>query len=214
VKLVQERLEQKESERALIERELTRAKAKLAAAERGGASPRNEFDLTADDWKELAKTGTVKARYPCFGGETKVKPETAVAMGLGPDDAPAVEGAVKREDERMWQSVASSCAAVVGDAELAQKLGLQVCIQIVSQGTKNRQADLQLVADVRAGNRAMPPAGQLDPYATLLMAETGAMQAMVDDLAPTFGPEEARRIAFSPELGSCSGSTGGAPPRP
>jgi hypothetical protein len=53
----------------------------------------------------------------------------------------------------------------------------------------------------------MPSSSQLDPNAIVLVAED-AMQAMTDDLAQTFGPEEAKRIAFSEELGSCSGSTG------
>jgi hypothetical protein len=115
---------------------------------------------------------------------------------------------------RIWQSVASSCAAIVGGKELADRLGTNVCLQIVSQAAKDGEADRQLVADVHAGNRPMPSSGPLDPYATVLMAEADAMQTMTDDLAQTFGPEVAKRIAFSEELGSCSGTTGGkaAPP--
>jgi hypothetical protein len=213
VKVYQERLEQNETEKATITRELKAAKAKLAAAEHDGALPRNEFDVSQDDWKELAKTGTVKARYPCgFHQNWTMTPDAAVAMGLAPNDAPAVEAAVKRSENRIWQSVASSCAAIVGGKELAERLGTNVCIQIVSQAAKEGEADRQLVADVHAGNRPMPPFSQLDPYATVLMAEADAMQAMTDDLAQTFGPAEAKRIAFSDELGSCSGTTGGKPP--
>jgi hypothetical protein len=60
----------------------------------------------------------------------------------------------------------------------------------------------------------MPPADQLDPFATMLLAETAAPQALQDDLAKTFGPEAARAITFSDELGSCSGSWGNdSPPK-
>ena len=58
VHLYQRRLEENEAEKARIERELREAKAKLAAADGDGAPSRNPYDLTQDDWKELAKTGS------------------------------------------------------------------------------------------------------------------------------------------------------------
>jgi hypothetical protein len=212
VKFYQERMQQNEAEKATIERELKAAKLKLATSENDGAPPRDEFDLTEQDWKALAKTGTVKARYPCSRDPNwTLPPEKAVAVGLAPSDAPALEAALKREENRMWQSVASSCAEILGSRQLAERLGTNVCIQVVSEAAKDGQADIQLVADVRAGNRPMPAATQLDPYASVLLAETGAMQALTDDLAQTFGPEEAKRIAFGGGTSWCSGSTGGAP---
>jgi hypothetical protein len=82
VKLTQQRLEQNEVEKKALEKELKAARAKLATAEGDGAAPRNEFDLTQDDWKQLAKTGTVKAKYPCtFDPDWHVGRDQVAAFG-------------------------------------------------------------------------------------------------------------------------------------
>ena len=214
VKLTQERLEQNEVEKKALEKELKAAKAKLAAAEGDGAPPRNEFDLTQDDWRELAKSGTVKARYPCrLDPEWHLGPDQATALGLSPGDAAAVETAYMNEEGRIASAIQPGCAKTLGNAELARRLGAQVCTAIISDASKDSQPDLQLVADIRAGNVALPPADQLDPYATMLLAQSGSMQALQADLAKTFGPEEAKRLAFADELGSCSVRSEGRPPK-
>jgi hypothetical protein len=214
VKVYQQRLAKNEAEKTAIQRQLDSAKTRLAASEGDGAVPRDPYDLTQDDWKKLAATGTVKARFPCSSnGDWKMKPETAAALGLSPADTATVEAALKRQSQAMWSSVASSCASAVGSGQLAERLGLNVCTEIVSQGAKSSGSDLQRVADVRAGNVPMPTADKLDPYETLLMAETNAMPALVDELSQSFGPELAKQIAYSDVGGSwCSGTSGGAPP--
>ncbi len=212
VKFYQDRMERNVKEKTAIERELKIAKEKLHASEHDGALPRSEFDLTQDDWKLLAETGTVKARYPCgFQRNWTLQEETAEEMGLSPSDAPVVEAAVKRSEELMWQSVLPGCAAVLESEELAVRLGTQVCLDIVREAAKSSAFDIRLVANIRAGNIPLPPDDQLDGFAKVLLAETGAMQAITDDLAQTFGRDEANHIAFSDQLGSCSGRLGGTP---
>jgi hypothetical protein len=49
--------------------------------------------------------------------------ETVEEMGLFPSDAPVVEAAVKRSEERMWQSVLPGCAALLKSEQLAVRLG-------------------------------------------------------------------------------------------
>jgi hypothetical protein len=213
VRLTQERLQQNDAEKQELERQLRETKAKLAASEGDGAAPRNEFDLTQDDWKELAKTGTVKAKYPCWvAPEWHVSTSQAAALGLSPAETSAVEAATLNEQDRLAGVIQAGCAKVLGNAELARRLGTQVCEAVVTDSVKDNHPDLQLVADIRAGNVAMPPADKLDPFAAMLLAMSGSMQALQKDLASTLGPEEAHRVAFAGELGSCTGSWGGAPP--
>jgi hypothetical protein len=209
VKLTQRRLDRNEAEKKSLQKELKEAKAKLAKAEGDGAPPRSEFDLSQDDWKELAKT--VMARYPCrFDPDWHISPDQATALGLSPSDASAVETAYIQEEARIASAVLSGCAKVLGNAEIARTIGTRACTAVISEAVKDNHADLQLVADIRAGNVPMPPADQIDPLATMLLAQSGSMNALQADLAGSFGSEEAHRLAFADELGSCSGSWGGA----
>jgi hypothetical protein len=209
VRLTQERLERNEAEKKDLELQLKEAKAKLVAAENDGAPSRNEFDLSQDDWKQLAKTGTVKARYPCdFDANWNMTPEQQARLGLSPTGAAAVEKAVKTEEARIENVIMAGCATALRDAELAKRLGPRVCEAVIGSSVKDQDGDLQLVANVRAGNSPMPSDSNIDPFAALMFAETGAMTQLQADLAATFGPEEARRIAFADELGSCSGTSG------
>ena len=214
VKLTQQRLEQNEVEKKALENELKAAKAKLATAEGDGAAPRNEFDLTQDDWKQLAKTGTVKARYPCtFDPDWHVGRDEVTALGLSPSEVAAVETAYTNEEDRIASAIQPGCAKVLANAELARKLGARVCTAVISESMKGTVPDQQLVADIMAGNIPTPPADKLDPFATMLLAQAGSMRALQADLAGTLGPDEAHRLVFSDELGSCSGTWGGEPPK-
>jgi hypothetical protein len=214
VRLYQRRLEENEAERATLERELKGAQAKLAAVEGDGAPPRNLYDLTQDDWKELAKTGSVRARYPCqLGPDWHIGSQTASALGLSPEDAAAVEAAYKREQERIWKAIEPACARVLGNADLARRLGDAVCTTIINTATRDNHGELQLVADIRAGNKPMPPPDALSPFAAMVLAQSGASQELQTELAQSQGPEEAHRLAFAEELGSCSSSWGAPPPK-
>jgi hypothetical protein len=48
---------------------------------------------------------------------------------------------------------------------------------------------------------------------TTRRAVAGSMATFENDLAKSFGPDDAHRIAFDEHLGMCSGTYGGAPPR-
>jgi hypothetical protein len=213
VKLYQHRLEENETERIRLEKELKAAKAQVAAAENDGAPLRNEYDLTQDDWKELAKTHTVKARFPCrFDPDWHLSQDLAAALGLSPGDAQAVEKAYVGEEARLAQVIGGACTQVLGNAQLAERLGPRACSTIIDDYVKDKGADVQLVADIRAGNVPTPSTDRLDPYAQMLLAQTYAEQFIEADLAKTLGPDDAKRLTFDDELGSCSTSTGGGPP--
>jgi hypothetical protein len=210
VELTQERLDRNEAEKRALEKELEAAKAKLSASERDGAPPRNEFDLTLDDWKRLAREGTVKATYPCrFDPDWHLSDAQVTALGLSPADAATLEAAYMNEMDRLAGVIRSGCAKALGNAELARRLGTEVCAAVDAESVKDSHADLQLVADIRAGNVAMPAPEKLDPLAAMLLAQTGAMLDLQADLATTFGAEEAHRLAFADELGACKGTWAG-----
>jgi hypothetical protein len=105
------------------------------------------------------------------------------------------------------------CAKVLGSAELARRLGNRVCETVLMNSQKDPNPDIQLVADIRAGNVPMPPPEKIDPYAAMMLAQTESESRLQAALTPTFGAEEAHRIAFSDDVGSCSGTSGGPPPK-
>jgi len=213
VKEAQRRLQQNDAEKKVLEHALKEAEAKLAAAEGDGATARNPFDLTQDDWKELARLHEVKARYPCdFEPEWHISPTQRDALGLSPQEAAEVERVFLDEEDRLASVMQPGCAKVLGSAELARRLGNRVCDSVLTNSLKDPNADIQLVADIRAGNVPMPPPEKIDPYAAMLLAQTESESKLQAALTPTFGPEEAHRLAFSDELGSCSGTSGGGPP--
>jgi hypothetical protein len=212
VQLYRHRLEENEAERTRLEKELKTARAQLAASDGDGAPMKDEYDLTQADWKELAKTHTVKARFPCrFEPDWHIDRELASTLGLSPEDAAIVEKAYLEEEGRLTREIQSGCTQVLGNAQLAERLGPHACSAIL-QDYKDKGADAQLVADIRAGNVPPPAADKLNPYARLLLAETYAEQSIEADLAASLGPDQAKRLAFADELGSCSISFGGAPP--
>jgi hypothetical protein len=57
----------------------------------------------------------------------------------------------------------------------------------------------------------MPPADRIEPFLAMMLAQTSSMQGLQSDLAASLGPEEAHRVAFAEELGSCSGTSGPPP---
>lgn len=199
VKLTQQRLEQNEVEKKALEKELKAAKAKLATAEGDGATPRNEFDLTRDDWKQLAKTGTVKARYPCtFDPDWHLGSDQVTSLGLSPSEVAVVETAYTNEEDRIASAIQPGCAKVLANAELTRGLGARVCTAVISESLKKNDPDKQLVADIMAGNIPRPPPDKLDPFATMLLAQAGSMQALQADLARTLGPPNRSALRHSP----------------
>jgi len=213
VRRTQQLLDKNVAEKKKLQVELEAAKAKLVAAEGDAALPRNPYDLSQDDWKELAKKGTVRARFPCtFDPDWHVGPDKAVALGLAPTDAATIEAAYKKEEDRLAAAITPACGKVLQSAELAQRLGPSTCMSVIQRSVKDTHPDLQLVADIRAGNKPMPSPDQLDPFATMLLAETVSEKMLEADLTKSLGPDGAHAVAFSDELGSCSSTWDDQPP--
>ena len=216
------RLEAITAQKVELEQSLKNTEQKLASKTADGAAPtsRPEFDLGADEWKELAKEGTIKYAMPCKrpGGWTPA-PEQLQKLALAPQDGPVLQSAYARSNQRLWTTIKPLCAQAVGSAEIAEKIGVDTCIHLVLDLTNGKDKEaageaMRQVGETRAGLRSAPGASeQASPVTKMFLALTGEMKLFESDLASSLGPEEAHRVAFAD--GMCMGhhTFGGAGPR-
>lgn len=209
------RLEALAKQKGELEEKLKRSEATLAASQDGStATPKHDYDLSQDDWKELAKEDLVKFQTPCIN--TKEEPwspnaEQLNALGLAPADAATIKGAYGRSSQRVWSQLKPLCAAAIGSEAVAEKIGPDTCLHLIldvdserdPEATKNARRE---VAEMRAGLRPMPgPKDNPSASVKAFLIATGASKAFEDDLAQSFGPEEAHRIVYSGEI--CMGTS-------
>ncbi|MFO0743195.1 MAG: hypothetical protein U0270_45400 [Labilithrix sp.] len=219
------RLDAVSNEKSDLEAKLKKSEEALSAAKDGApVKLKNDFDLDESDWKDLAKDGTIKYRVPCIDGKGKgwtPSPEKLDKLGLAPQDGAVLNGAYKRSSERLWGIIKPLCAAEVGSAEVASRIGPDTCIHLVldTEMEKDQEAAdkaRKLVGQMRAGEVAIPAPSspeyeKLHPVTKLFLALTGSSKAFEDDLAQSVGPEEAHRLTYTP--GMCAGESifGGSP---
>jgi hypothetical protein len=181
------RLEALEEQKRVLEKQLAEAETK-----RGG-EPENPATkpLTADDWREFAKKGTLPLRLPCDPGNMKFD-------GLPPDDAAAAQAAFDASQKRVWSVLQSSCAKALGlDEALAEQLGTDRCIPAVfaqAQGVSLKTV-FHDVALIRAGDLPVPTSD--DPTSALVRvgaAVTGEVGNIEADLTSKLGPDETRTV--------------------
>lgn len=219
------RLEAIAEQKTDLEKKLETTEKQLEAARADGAAPRERhpFDLDADDWKELAKDGTIKARVPCQKKpDWQPSPNSLKQLGLLPQDAPALKEAFKKSNDRLWAAIKPICAQEIGSAEVAEKIGIDTCQHLILDMELQKDGDdkdtvgeaMRVVGEIRAGLRPMPaPNEPLHPVAKMFLAVTAETKSFEADLAQSFGPEEAHRLTF--EKGMCmgQGTFGGHGPR-
>ena len=78
----------------------------------------------ADDWKDLAKDGTVKYQMPCINVKNDVwspSPEKLNKLGLAPQDGAVIKNAYAHSSQRVWAAIKPLCAQAIGSAEVAEK---------------------------------------------------------------------------------------------
>jgi len=215
VRLTQERLERNEAEKKELERRLKEAKVKLAAAENDGAPPRNEFDLTQDDWKQLASTGTIRYVLPC--ASFNPSPEVMDRLKLAPRDVPAIQSAFTAARDEAWSQIRPLCTNAVGSATAAERLGLDSCPQVILDAEKTTNpagadAAMRAVGAVRAGlsEPSAIPAG--DPVGASFLVLTGVAKEAEARLGAVFSAEDARYVVYgNNECSHVSEFASGAP---
>jgi FecR-like protein len=205
VAALRRQLERVEEEKRSLEGALRAAEAGLRQL-RDEPPPRHPFELTPEDWRELARDGTVKFRVPCSTPDWKVSPEALDALGLAPEDAALLEAAYARSRERLWQVLRPLCVEALGSETVPEILGRTGCINGILAAERQRDraaADeaMHEVAEIRAGGRPAPePSMANDPVLRALLALTAEPARFEAELAEAFGPEEARRLAYSDAL--------------
>lgn len=216
-----QRLEAIVTQKESLEKNLKATEEKLAAQADGAASRgRSEYDLDQDDWVALAKKGSVKYRMPCPEKDGwNFTPERLNKVGLAPQDVPAIRDAYQKSYERTWAQVRPLCVQALGNAEVVDKIGLSSCPHIiydVAQAIDNdatREAHTQ-AAEIRAGVRPMPASlEKAHPVLRLFLLLTDANKGFEKDLAASFGPEEAHRLAYADNMCTSNSSWGGGKKR-
>lgn len=185
-----------------------------AAAERrderdGGRGRRGRGEPTTEDWERMAQVGTVRVRVPCL----RDKPWTPSArvldrLGLAPGDAATIRDAYEHSNKRMAEQIRPLCVKALGSAEAADRVGPKACSEAVLAGAKRSdpegtQKSLVRVAEINAGKANV--AAQDGAVEQLLLSMTKESKAFEAELAAKLGPEEAKRLAWAPEM--CSDRT-------
>ncbi len=216
-----QRLEAIATQKAELEQKLKKSEEKLASTA-DGAAPRNrsEYDLDTNDWAELAKNGQIKYRMPCMRPDGwDFKPDRLNKLGLAPQDGQTLRDAYERSHQRMWKEIRPMCiAALSAPPEIVDKIGADSCVHLIydlelKKNTDATQEAHTQVAEIRAGMRPEPPADKQHPVMKLMLLMTGANGSFENDLAKSFGPEEAHRLAYSEDMCNSNSRWGGGKKR-
>jgi ferric-dicitrate binding protein FerR (iron transport regulator) len=216
------RLEAIAAQKVELEKTLKNTEQKLAA--KGDASagrpPRAEFDLGADDWKELSKDGTIKFMRPCSRENAWLpKPETLQMLALAPQDGPVLQSAYKSSNARLWTVIRPLCAQEVGSDKVADRIGVDTCIHLVLDSIRAKDSEssneaMRQVGEVRAGIRPqVDPSLQSSPVVKMFTALTSEGKNFENDLAQSLGPDEAHRVTYAEGMCMASSTFGGPGPR-
>jgi hypothetical protein len=208
VRAYKDELSKIQTQKTELEKKLKESETRLASAQGGDAGPsKSEFDLSPEDWAELAKNRTVKYRVPCTDAKNWTLTQGKLdKLGLAPTDAAPIRDAYERSEKRTWAEVRPLCVAALGSADAVDKLGLNTCTHLILDlSHKNDPAgtreQMSAVGEIRAGIRPPPSADdKVGPVLKLFLALTGSNKSFEADLARTFGPEEAHRLAYSDEM--------------
>jgi hypothetical protein len=216
------RLEAIAAQKIELEQKLKKTEETLASTGDGGAArARAEYDLSQEDWVDLAKKGTVKFRFPCMRAEGWSPDAKKLAeLGLTTQDGATLKDAYERSHQRLWKELRPMCAAAIGTTtDVADKIGPDACIHLIhdaaSKDNRDAAAEAQTqAAEIRAGLRPEPaPGAKVHPVLKMFLLLTGANGAFEGDLAQSFGPDEAHRLAVGDDLCMSNNRWGGGKKR-
>jgi hypothetical protein len=205
VSRLRERLGAVERDRTSLERELRAAQSRLAEL-RGEPPARHRYDLSREDWQELARAGGIKYRIPCASAGYRPSPEQLDELGLAPDDAEPIARAYAASRARLWQALRPLCADALGSERIADVLGRSGCVSAIQQAAEQRDAAasdeaMREASEIRAGTRPAPAVGErLHPVLAMFLALTAEPALFEAEIAQSLGPEDARRVTFNDVL--------------
>lgn len=216
------RLEALATQKSALEAKLAATETRLASLSDGAAPrTRGEWDLDKDDWAALAKKGEVKYRLPCAARAMKpLSPERLAKLGLAPTDTPVLREAFDRANRATWEKIKPLCAQALGASpEIVEKIGVESCPHLIydlamaADSDATREAHTR-AAEVRAGLRPEPAPGErVHPVTQMFLALTAATGVVESELAKTYGPDDAHRLAYADEICASSSRWGGGKQR-
>jgi hypothetical protein len=174
----------------------------LATGDGGPARAPEPYGVAPERWAQLVKEGRVQYALPwCSNAkEWTPEPEYLAKLELQPDDGPALAAAYAHSRARVWAAVKPLCAPLVGGADRAEKLGPKPCIQLVLENANDADPNVvqdaaRLIAQVHVGLRpSIEPTEPLGPVTRLLVVLTDEPESFEEELVPSLGMDEARRI--------------------
>jgi FecR-like protein len=194
-----------EREKTSLERDLRTAQSRLAEL-RGEPPERHRYDLSREDWQELARAGGIKYRIPCAGEGYRPSAEQLDELGLAPDDAEPIVRAYAASRARVWQALRPLCVDAIGSESVADLLGRSGCVNAILQAAARRDSAasdeaMRQASEIRAGLRAEPAAGeQRHPVLAMFLTLTAEPALFEAEIAQSLGPEDARRVTFNDVL--------------
>jgi hypothetical protein len=204
VTALRSRIAQVRRQKAALEERLEKAQRELSKyGAAAGEQKKDEYDLTQEDWKELAKDGSLKFRTPCpVPRDWEPKPDDLDALGLAPSDAESLAVARRNSSRRLTELIRPLCLSAVGNAAAVEAIDNLTCLHIVADVGHKKDEDatseaMRQVAEVNAGLIAGPTAEQLaNPVFAGFYAYTNELSQFQKELTESFGPEQAKAIAF------------------
>jgi ferric-dicitrate binding protein FerR (iron transport regulator) len=210
------RLEAIAAQKIELEQKLKKSEERLAS-DGGPGRTRAEYDITQEEWAELAKKGEVKFRVPCMRPASwEFAPKKLNDLGLAPQDGATLKDAYQHSYDRIWKELRPMCAAAIGTSlDVVDKIGPDQCPHLIydaaARADKAAAAEAHTqVAEIRAGLRAEPgPNEKMNPVMKVFLLLTNANKAFEGDLGKSFGPEEAHRLAMSDDMCNWNSRWGG-----
>jgi hypothetical protein len=144
----------------------------------------------------------MKYRLPC--DSPPPSDEVLDQLGLAPDDREVMRQAFEHSATRLRNAVLPLCAAALGDRlEASQEMSTEACRRVVLSTANERAESPSLsaksVASFMAGDAPRPgDNATISERLFLVLAEEP--KHIEDELAESFGPEEAHRLIFSDRL--------------
>lgn len=159
----------------------------------------------------MAQLGTVRVRVPCLRDKPWTPNQRVLdRLGLAPGDAATIRDAYANSNKRMAEQIRPLCVKALGSAEAADRVGPKACSDAILAGAKRTdpegtQKSLVKVAEINAGKADVKPSQDGAAVEQLLLSMTKESKAFEAELASKLGPEEAKRLAWAPEM--CSDRT-------
>jgi len=159
------------------------------------------------NFERLAQQGVISYSVPCIRDTPFVPSQRQLdRLGLAPHDAEVLRDAYAKSNQRTMAQIKPLCARVLGNEQLVDRVGPSACMSAIVDGARKENADkmqqaLIRVGEVNAGKREAPKSAEpLEPVEALLLAFSAESKAFEADLAASFGPDDAHRVATSRAL--------------